>query len=70
MPGNAVYDWWADHEPINPSELRSGLEILMSHPDLEAAINSELFYTADMEFYLQEYRTQAEELLNVLDAVL
>ena len=70
LPGNAIYDWKANNKPIDMSELRSGLEILMSHPDLEAAVNSELFYTADMEFYLQEYRTHAEELLELLDAVL
>ena len=70
LPGDAIYDWKANNKPIDMSELRSGLEILMSHPDIEAAINSELFYTADMEFYLQEYRTQAEELLELLDAVL
>jgi hypothetical protein len=70
LPGKAIYNWKTNNKPIDMNELRSGLEILMSHPDLNAAINSELFYTADMEFYLREYRTQAEELLDLLDAVL
>jgi len=70
LPGNAYYDWRANEKPIDMSELRRGLEILMSHPDLEAAINSELFYAADLEFYLQMYRKQAEELHDLLDAVL
>ena len=70
LPGNAIYDWKANNKSIDMTDLRSGLEILMSHPDLEAAINSELFYAADMVFYLQEYRMQAEELLDLLDAAL
>ncbi len=69
LPGNTSYDWRVNNQPIDLSELRSGLEILLSHPELESAINSELFYTADMQFYLQMYRTKAKELLDVLDAV-
>lgn len=67
LPGNAVYDWLADDEPIDPSELRSGLEDLLSHPDLDAAVNSELAYTADMMSYLRQFRMRAEELRDVLD---
>jgi len=67
LPGSSVYDWLVDGEPIDPSELRSGLEELVSQPDFVAAVNSELAYTADMMHYLRQYRIRAQELQSVLD---
>jgi hypothetical protein len=69
LSGNAAHYWWIDGQSIDVNELRSGLEKMLSHPDIEAAINSELFYTADMKFYLRRYRTMAIELRNILEAM-
>ena len=70
LPGGAIYDWVVHGEPIDPSELRNGLEVLQSHPDFVAAVNSELAYTADMMFWLRKYRISAQELQGVLDSAL
>ena len=70
LSGSAAHDWWIDGQSIDVNELRSGLDKMLSHPEIEAAINSELFYTADMKFYLRRYRTQAIELRIILEAKL
>ncbi len=67
LPGDAVYDWRVNEKPMDASELHRGLRSLMSHPDLEAAVNSELYYTAAMVFYLRRFRAQAEELLETVN---
>ena len=67
LPGDMVFRWRVDRESVHSSELRRGLQTLLAHPQLESAVNSEISYAAVMAFYLQQYRSQAEELLELLD---
>jgi hypothetical protein len=67
LPGIATYDWRSTGKPIDPGELRRGLETLLSQAGLEAAINWELYYTADMMWWLQQFRVEAEEILDLID---
>ena len=62
LPGGAIYEWQVNGASIDSSDFRIGLEQLLSHPDLDAAVNSELAYTGDMMFYLRQYRIRAQEL--------
>ena len=70
LPGGAAHDWWIDGQSMDESRLRHGLETMLSHPEIELAINSELFYTADMKFYLRLYKTRAIELRTILKEML
>jgi len=67
LPGDMVYRWRVDGESVNSSELRRGLQKLLAHPQLESAVNTEISYAGAMAFYLRQYRSQAEELLELLD---
>jgi hypothetical protein len=66
LPGPAVFDQKINNMPIDSGELRRGLQRLMSHPDFESAVNSELHYTAGMLFWLRQFRAEADELLILL----
>lgn len=63
MPGIAMYDWRIDQTPVSADDFRLGLERLMSMPGVEAAINADLYYTADMRSYMGQYRDWADFLL-------
>jgi hypothetical protein len=67
MPGNAIYDWRLSSKQPSDAVLREGIMALLREPGLEAAVNSELAYTATMAFYLNSYRLEAVELLARLD---
>ena len=67
LPGNLVYEWRLEGGPVDADELHRALEQLLSHPQLENAVNSEISYAVAMTYYLRQYRRQAEELLELLE---
>ena len=50
------------------SDIQSDLESLMSHPDFLPAANAEIVYANSLLYYLEQYRKQAEQLLDLLSA--
>ena len=50
------------------SDIQSDLESLMSHPDFLPAANAEIVYANNLSYYLERYRKQAEQLLDLLGA--
>ena len=50
------------------SDIQSDLESLMSHPDFLPAANAEIVYANNLSYYLELYRKQAEQLLDLLGA--
>ena len=77
LPGSMTYAWHRtvrgqdpgdSGDPIDLDALRKGLEAMKSHVGFEAAINSELWYAADMLFWMRHFRTRAEELQGLLDS--
>ena len=63
LPGIPVYEWRLSLQEPALADLRKGITALLSEPGLEAAVNSELAYTADMAFILRQYRAEAARLL-------
>lgn len=68
LPGDLVYESNLRSGSLPPIKLQRGVNRLISSPDLESAVNSELHYTTRMLFYMGEYRRVARELLTTLNA--
>ena len=51
---------------VKLSEIQSDLESLISHPDFLPAANTEIVYANSLLYYLQLYRKQAEQVLDLL----
>lgn len=68
LPGGLWYESQIDSTVIDPIDLEHGLRVLVTHPELESAVNSELAYATSMTFYLRQFRAQAEDLLAQLEA--
>jgi hypothetical protein len=49
-------------------DLRSDLERLLAHPDFLSAANAEIVYGDALLYYLEQYRNQAEQILDLLNA--
>jgi len=67
LPGDMVYRWRAEGEPVDSSELRLGLQNLLAHPQIESAVNAEISYAGTLAYYLRQYLSRAEALLELLD---
>ena len=69
LPGGAVYDERVGVKSMSEAELRSGLQRLLAHPDLETAVNAELAYSARLIDWQRNFRMRAQEFVQRLDSV-
>jgi hypothetical protein len=67
LPGPTMVTWRLDGIEPDSAMLRQGLQRLVGDPGLEGAVNSELTYATGMAFYLREYLSQANRLLDMLN---
>ena len=68
LPGGLWYSLRIDSTRVDAGDLERGLRALMSHPDLESALNSELAYATSLLFYTRQSKTRANDLLALLAA--
>lgn len=66
LPGTLQFESRLDTTAVDPEALRSGLQRLIQVPDIEAAANAEMAYTASMLFYLREADQTAAALRQLL----
>ncbi|MCZ6585588.1 MAG: hypothetical protein O6930_06185 [Gammaproteobacteria bacterium] len=62
-----VYRWQVGGESPNEGELRRRLEKLLSHPEIESAINAEIVYAIQLASITRDYISRAEELVDLLN---
>ena len=67
IPGASYLHSRINNEDLPTTELQTGLLELTSHPDIKAAINSELHYTANLIYWLSIIRESCENLLTILE---
>lgn len=67
VPGDLEYASRLDSLAVDAEALRTGLDNLVAHPGLTAAVNAELSYTAALLFYLNESSERARTLLGLLE---
>jgi len=67
VPGAISRDWRLSDSVSRVDELRQSLKLLQENPELPAALNNEITYATTMQYYLAIYRTQAENLLQLLN---
>ena len=68
LPGGLWYSLRIDSTRVDTEDLERGLRALMSHPDLERALNSELAYTTALVYFTRDFETLAKNLLAMLAA--
>ena len=54
--------------PVELSDIQSDVERLILHPDFLPAANAEIVYANSLLYFLQQYRRQAEQVLDLLSA--
>lgn len=69
IPGASYLHARINNEDLPNTILQTGLRELINHPDIKAAINSELHYTANLIYWLNTDRKTCENLLALLDEV-
>jgi len=69
IPGASYLHSRINNEDLPNTELQTGLRELINHPDIKAAINSELHYTANLIYWLSTHRKTCENLLALLEEV-
>ena len=62
IPGSIFREWVLSGSISDVDGLLVGLKQLTAHPDSSTAINNEIAYASVMQFYLQQWRDQAETL--------
>jgi len=67
VPGAISRDWRLSDSVSRVDELRQSLKLLQENLELPAALNNEITYATTMQYYLAIYRTQAENLLQLLN---
>ncbi len=68
LPGGLWYSLRIDSTRVDAGDLERGLRALISHPDLESALNSELAYATSLVSYTRQFKTRAKDLLILLAA--
>lgn len=66
IPGSPYLEARLNGIEMSDSDIRRGLEIFLSNSEYKAAVNSELHYTTQINFYLELIIERAQELLNIL----
>ena len=67
VPGAITREWRLSESISRPHEFRQSLKLLRANPDAQAALNSEITYASSMQYYLARYRSQAENLLDLVN---
>lgn len=68
LPGGLWYSARIDSTAVDRAELERGVRAMVSDPELEEAINSELAYATSLAFYSRSFAEQAADLLLQLSA--
>jgi hypothetical protein len=68
LPGDLWYAVEVDSAELKLDRLQGGWQALLTHPELERAVNTELAYATTMTGYVRRFRAQAKALLTRLDS--